>query len=120
MIMADGNDRSIDNFVQEIKNALVNLKTLKIVTAVGAATWNAQTRSYEPTPGADVKVIQTTIDLLDGDMETLMDPAFVSGDLQSLREFHAQTERQGHEIVQKNLDAVKALFNLALHLQKGG
>ncbi len=58
-----------------------------------------------------MEIIKTTIDLLQGDIKTVMAPAFVTGNYQGLRDFHAAREKQGSEIISANLKALKELYN---------
>jgi hypothetical protein len=61
---------------------------------------------------ADPTVILTKIDLLQGDIKTVFNEAFVTGNYQGLREFHARREQEGYEIIQKNIAAIERLLNL--------
>lgn len=98
-----------------IESALDDLTTLNIVTAVGRVTLPAKDAASGPVPPVDrdAKVMRTSIDLLRGDMTTVMDPDFVTGPYQALREYHAAREKQGAAIIQANIEALKSLKNLA-------
>lgn len=96
--------------MKKIWDAVDNLVTLRIVTAVG------QPGLDKGKPEVDLskaKVISTKISLLDGDITTIFDPEFVTGTYQCLREFHAAREKEGYQIVRNNFDAVKGLLELA-------
>jgi len=109
-----------DDFVEDLKKAVVNTKTLEITTAVGPISWDVAKQEYVPTTDATVKVMKTKIDLFEGDILTQMDQEFVTGNLQSLRDFHAKTQGDGEGIIKRNVDALEALLALALKLKKGG
>jgi hypothetical protein len=109
----------LKKLMEDIKGALVNLVTLEIITAVGPITVKRKDSAasgpmssfpdieYDP----NLKMIQTKIDLLQGDIKTIFDPEFVTGNYQSLRDFHAAREKQGSDIISNNLKALKELFN---------
>jgi hypothetical protein len=89
-----------------ISDALGKLVTLEIVTVVG--TYDTTARL----PGAGAKMMRTRLNLLQGDKVTEIDEAFVTGPLAGLRDYHAQTEAAGHEIIKANLAALEKLLEL--------
>ena len=115
MKMAD-----LDGLMKRIQEALVNLIRLRIVTAVGVVTvaLNNDGSVKDVEIEQNGKAISTCVDLVGGDMTTVFDPEFVTGSYKSLREFHAAREKEGHDIVEKNLKALKALFDLVKELAK--
>lgn len=112
---------NLNGLITKIKESLVNLTTLEIITAVGQVRMKPKAESAEEIsagfPDLDYdhnpRVILTKIDLLGGDIKTVFHEEFVTGNYQNLREFHAGREKEGYEIVQKNLEAIKSLLNLA-------
>jgi hypothetical protein len=101
--------------VKRISDSLENLLTLKIVTAVGTVD---PTKSSDPNwPDlADVlqpQMIVSKFNLLDGDIRTIFGEAFVTGDYKSLVDYHTAREKQGFEIINNNIAALKALLQLA-------
>lgn len=106
----------LDEFLVEIKEAAVELKTLDIITAVGPLTWIDDKKKYMPVAGAPVKVMRTKLDIFEGDKTTWIDDAFVTGELAALREYHQKAEASGHEMFRQNLAALKGLFELVLNL----
>jgi hypothetical protein len=83
---------------EKIFEAINDLVSLKVTTTVNI--------------GATPKSIVTTINLLEGDITTVMDDDFVSGPYQSLREFHQKREDQGQAIINGNVEALKSLLDL--------
>jgi hypothetical protein len=104
-----------EDLLTEIRNALGNLVTLEIVTAVGQIK-REPNQTHDIDWDSNPQVCLTKIDLLQGDIKTVYHPSFVTGDYQALREFHAAREKEGYDIVQHNLDAVRALYGLAVQL----
>ncbi|GBC60457.1 hypothetical protein DENIS_1410 [Desulfonema ishimotonii] len=103
-----------------IRESIENLVTLEIITAVGHVQYNARGGEAGDTEQRlpdldytrDPKVILTRIDLLQGDIKTVYNEEFVTGNYQSLKEFHSAREKEGYEIVQKNIAAIERLLNL--------
>lgn len=108
-----------DDFVEDIKKAVVNAKTLEITTAIGPLAWDVTKQEYVPAVDASVKAMKTKIDLFEGDMLTQMDQEFATGSLQALRDFHLKTQTDGKDIIKNNVEALGALFSLVLRLKKG-
>ncbi len=104
-----------DSLLKTITDALEELVTLEIVTAVGKvipAKEKETSQKIKIDYGSDPKVILSRISLIQGDVTTCMDESFVTGDYKELRDYHAQKEKQGHEIIDGNLKALKALYDL--------
>ena len=93
-------------FAKKVLDAFENLVTLEIVTVVG--TYDS--KANQPGPGA--KMMRTRLNLLDGDKVTEIDPDFATGPLASLRDFHAQVEKQGHDIIKANLETIEKMLGL--------
>jgi len=95
-----------EGFAKKILEAAERLVTLEIVTVVG--TYDSKTNQ----PGASSKMMRTRLNLLDGDKVTEVDPDFVTGPLTSLRGYHADTEKQGHDIIKANLETLEKMLGL--------
>jgi hypothetical protein len=106
-----------DSFTQKLTQALENLARLEIVTAVGAVTVDPRAvGSARYTLAAGAKVMHTSIDLLQGDIVTQIDPAFLTGELAPLRDFHAAREAQSSALIKGNVEALGQLLALAERL----
>ncbi len=95
-----------------ILNALNNLASLEIITAVGHATPegdNGPDLDYSRNP----KMILTKINLLQGDIKTVYHEDFVTGPYQNLKNYHAAREKEGYDIIMRNMDAIERLLKLA-------
>jgi hypothetical protein len=109
----------LDDFLNDLKKAVVNAKTLEITTAVGPITWDGTRQEYVPVADPSIKAMKTKIDLFEGDMLTQMDPEFATGTLQGLRDYHMKTQADGRDIIKKNIEALEALLGLVVRLRKG-
>lgn len=103
---------AIKDIVGKLENALEDLITLEIVTAVGTVQPSVRDESGKKKaialdPGA--KIIRTRIDLIQGDITTEIDPAFVNGDLTALWSFQEGREKQATEMLRSNIEALKSL-----------
>ncbi|MGF1640469.1 MAG: hypothetical protein ACFCUO_05920 [Rhodospirillales bacterium] len=75
---------------------LDRLKTLTVETVVVDQAGN--------------KVIKSEMDLIDGDITTTIDTAFITGELASTREFHNQQVINARQVVASN---IRSLVDLA-------
>lgn len=98
-------------FIQDVKNSINNLKTLEIRTVIGKFKWNDKDKKIEYKEG-EVKQILTQIDLLGGDITTLMSDDFLEAPYNQIRDFHAEREKRGQEIIEGNIKALKELIGL--------
>ena len=104
--------------VDRIKEALENLVTLEIVTVVGTDYFKIEGRDKKTLipdidPSKTPKAIMTKIKLLQGDIQTFIHEDFIAGPFAELKQFHAEREKQGHEMIKSNIAALGALFDLA-------
>lgn len=81
---------------EKIADAVEKLITLTITTTVG--------------PDGAGPQMQTTIDLVQGDIKNRIDRDFVTGDLKELRSFHESQVLKGQQIIKDNIEALKALW----------
>lgn len=116
---------TLDELIVKIKNAMDNLVTLEIVTAVGDVKFQPKSDTEKDKIiatidyAAEPKAILTKIDLLQGDIRTVLHEDFVTGNYTELREFHAAREAEGHKIVEENIAALEKLFQLVKKLRQG-
>lgn len=102
----------------KIRESIKNLVTLEIITAVGDIRHSAEDSEEDSAHLPDIdydldpKIILTKIDLLQGDIKTVYNEEFVTGKYQALREFHAEREKQGYEIIEKNIAVLERLMSL--------
>jgi hypothetical protein len=103
---------AIKDIAGKLEDALGELITLEIITAVGAVQPSLRDESGKKKPialDAGAKMIRTRIDLIRGDITTEIDPAFVSGDLTALWPFQEGREKQAMEMLRGNIEALKSL-----------
>jgi hypothetical protein len=106
---------AIKDILTKLEDALEDLVTLEIVTAVGPVAptpTDPVARRARPAFDPGAKVIRTRIDLIRSGITTEIDPAFVTGDYQGLRAFHADREKQASEMFKSHIDAVKSMIDL--------
>ncbi len=104
-------------FISDVKNSINNLKTLEIRTVIGKFKWNDKDKKIDYKEG-EVKQILTQIDLLEGDITTLLSDDFIEEPYSQIRDFHAEREKRGQEIIEGNIKALKELIDLFLKASK--
>ena len=95
-----------EGLLKRLAETAEKLVTLEIVTVVG--TYDGKTNQL----GANSKMMRTRLNLLEGDKITEVDPDFVTGPLAPLRDFHVQAEKQGHDIIKGNIEAIEKMLSL--------
>ena len=108
----------LNNLIEEINKAFDKLVSLEIRTVVGLTTFDATTKQFTLDPQGKPKQMRTVINLLEGNITTEIDPEFVTGAYQSLRDYHSAREREGSAIVKANIEALEKLVALARDLAK--
>lgn len=107
-----------DELIERIKDALNNLVTLEITTAVGDVALTEGKKAPSIDYSKNPKVIMTKINLLQGDITTVFHEEYVTGQYQSLRDFHAAREKEGYDMIKANIAALEKLLELAASLAK--
>ncbi len=101
-------------FLDSLKSALEKMVTLEIITVVGETSVEVQNGQKTVKVPSSSKAIVTRIDLIQGNEITSMDPSFLTGDLEQLRDFHSARVSHGLQTVKDNVEALEALAKLAV------
>ena len=96
--------------LKKIKEGAEDLAKLQITTVVGPIEFV----NDKPVPGNDVKVMYSEVDLIDGDIKSYFDPAFMEAPLNTIRQFHQAKEDDGRAIIARNVEVLKDLAQLIL------
>ncbi|ALG66809.1 hypothetical protein [Beggiatoa leptomitoformis] len=100
--------------LKTISDALENLVTLKIRTVVGTYTEvDGRIHAEE-----NARSIVSQIDLLGGDITTIMHDDFLIAPLNEVMQFHCERELKGQDIIQGNIRALKELVGLIATLAR--
>jgi hypothetical protein len=88
-------------------NEVVNLR---ITTTVGdvAMVKNAAEAQYQPKVSNSAS-LYTVVNILQGDMETIIDQSLLTDKFDAIRELHKDREEQAHLIIQKNMETLTEL-----------
>lgn len=110
----------LQDLTKRIADSLDRLLTLEIITAVGTVDPKQSGDPNWPDLAAveQPQMIVSKINLLNGDIRTIFGEAFITGDYKSLVDYHTTREKQGFEIINNNIAALKALLQLARGLDK--
>ncbi len=102
----------MEELIEKIKQALRNLVTLEIITAVGGIKKDGE----KAVPDIDFqtdKAMLTRINLLQGDITTVVNESFATGPYAALRDYHEAKVKEGYAIIEKNIAALERLARLA-------
>ncbi len=111
-------EQGIEEVVNQATEALKKVVTLRITTIVTSKTTLKEDGDVEIADNS--RVMQSQINLVDGDIETTIHEDFLESPLEDVREFHQEREKQGQEIIQRNIKAIGELLNLASTLRSFG
>ena len=107
---------NLEELGEKIKAGLSRLVTLEIVTLIGeiekVPDQEIQESRWRAKAGSAEKGILTQINFLQGDITTIIPESFYSEEKKALREYHSEREKQGMDIVRRNIDALKELWSL--------
>ena len=101
--------------LEDIQNKLKDLVTLNIVTVVGDVAYKQDGSNSEPVvnDGNNARCISSSINLLDGDIKTLIHEALTTDEFKNILDFHLSREKEGHNIIKGNIEALMELVKLA-------
>lgn len=106
-------------FLVNLEGKLSELTTLEIRTVVGSFS------SEGGLPQGKLKIdgaghfLNTSIDLLQGDITSEIDEWFLAPERKAVLELHHEREKQGSDIIRANVQAVKELWKLAAEMLHG-
>ena len=98
-------------FINNIESHITQLAKLEIKTIVGDFKVDSFDNVTHKKDG-DFKVMSSEINLIQGDMKTYVSNELFQDRYAWLREFHANKEEKGHEIINGNIRAIVSLFEL--------
>lgn len=117
--MSDETRKNLAALAHAIEDKIEKLTELEIRTVVGSFDPNALDADGGLKARDGVHVLRTTIDLLDGDIRTELDEWFLTDERKAILDMHMQRERQGGEIIQANVAALKSMWAWANGVAKG-
>ena len=103
------------SFLDDLENNIANVANLEIKTIVGEATF-AEDGTH--TVSADAKTMYSSVNLLQGDITTIIPESFMSAPYDVMRQYHQEREKDGRQIIADNINCLKELANLARSLIK--
>lgn len=115
---ADKKGLDVDQIIDAIKTAIVEVVDLKITTWVVESSEQSQNeiKSASAKPG---NRIYTRINLVNGDIQNEIGSEFTdSGSYKEIREFHLTQIKDGREIIHKNIESVEKLYRFFMEIVK--
>lgn len=101
----------LQDFIKYVEERVIDLTNLEIKTIVGDFDVDVNEK-VSLKRDHDYKLMNSRINLLDGDITTHISKELVSDEYQWMRNFHAHKEEKGHEIIQGNIQAIASLIDL--------
>lgn len=101
----------LQDFIKYVEERVIDLTNLEIKTIVGDFDVDVNEK-VSLRRDHDYKLMNSRINLLDGDITTHISKELVSDEYEWMRNFHAHKEEKGHEIIQGNIQAIASLIDL--------
>lgn len=101
----------LQDFIKYVEERVIDLTNLEIKTIVGDFDVDVNEK-VSLKRDHDYKLMNSRINLLDGDITTHISKELVSDEYEWMRNFHAHKEEKGHEIIQGNIQAIASLIDL--------
>lgn len=105
------------DFIKYVEERVVDLTNLEIKTIIGDFDVDVNEK-VSLKRDHDYKLMNSRINLIDGDITTHISKELVSDEYQWMRNFHAHKEEKGHEIIQGNIQAIASLIDLFRELSR--
>ncbi|MBB3697744.1 hypothetical protein KMW28_06105 [Flammeovirga yaeyamensis] len=99
-------------FVNNIEDYINNLVTLEVKTIVGDFKVEGEKDEVIKEDNSEFKVMSSEIHLLKGDITSKVSESLIQDKYAWVRDFHAQKEAHGHQIINDNIRAIYSLFEL--------
>ncbi|HSG15000.1 MAG TPA: hypothetical protein VLE70_01595 [Anaerolineae bacterium] len=117
--MAEEEKSAFDQLYDKVEAAVADLTTLKVVTAVGDVNLSQEVVEKDGVKSQthaetyqNAKAILSTIDLIDGDIMTVIDEVFINeGSYIPVRDDHLERIQSAQEIVEANVKLLKSLVD---------
>ena len=115
---AKGEGFNIDDVIDAIKTAIVEVVELEITTWVPDSPTQLE-QPLEQQVAQPGNRMYTVINLIDGDINNEVGSQFVgSGPYTELREFHLSQIKESREIMQKNIESLQKLYEFFIEIMK--
>jgi hypothetical protein len=111
------NVSKFQDFIKYVEERVVDLTNLEIKTIVGDFDVDVNEK-VSLKRDHDYKLMNSRINLIDGDITTHISKELVSDEYEWMRNFHAHKEEKGHEIIQGNIQAIASLIDLFRELNR--
>ncbi|WP_338793492.1 hypothetical protein V9L05_09500 [Bernardetia sp. Wsw4-3y2] len=111
------NVSTFQDFIKYVEERVVDLTNLEIKTIVGDFDVDVNEK-VSLKRDHDYKLMNSRINLIDGDITTHISKELVSDEYEWMRNFHAHKEEKGHEIIQGNIQAIASLIDLFRELNR--
>lgn len=101
----------LQDFIKYVEERVVDLTNLEIKTIIGDFDVDVNEK-VSLRRDTDYKLMNSRINLIDGDITTHISKELVTDEYEWMRNFHAHKEEKGHAIIQGNIQAIASLIDL--------
>ncbi|NQZ05566.1 MAG: hypothetical protein HRT35_00255 [Algicola sp.] len=106
-------------FLDDLASKAEQIVNLQIKTIIGEATFDPNDKSGKYTLSDNAQIMYTSINLLDGDITSIVPESFLSDKLSNMRQYHQSREAMGRQIIKDNIECLKELTALIKSLGNG-
>lgn len=100
------------NLRDELTKAAAKLVNLRIITAIGDPEFKMENDMLKVTGvPSDAAGAVTNINMIDGDIWTLLSPAIATGDLREFRDYHDAMVAKAEGIIQRNIALLQKIVD---------
>ncbi len=98
------------NVLEALSATVQSAINLRVITLVGDAPITGSIENPRVAmPGQAVSMV-TNINLVEGDVSTLVSQAFLGSEYAELRTLHAAVTEQAHKIIERNIEILQAIL----------
>ena len=115
--MASAENNKGKDVLERLMNTAENVATLNITTVVGDAI-SVKGKDGYYLPDKNGKTMHSSIDLLQGDITSIIPDEFLSPPLNTIRQYHQAREDTGRQIIKENIECLMKLVELVKELAK--
>ena len=106
-------------FLDDLASKAEQIVNLQIKTIIGEVKFDPDDRSGNYTLSDNAQTMYTSINLLQGDITSVIPESFLSDKLANMRQYHQAREEMGRQIIKDNIECLKELAALVKSLGNG-
>ncbi len=100
-----------DQIVGKVQKAAEDFVNVRVTTVVGKFTYDPNTGEVTP-QGADQKILQSIVNIVDGDIKDFVDESYADDPNHPMRQFHKEQVTNAKQTVTDSIEAFKSLVSV--------